>query len=331
MPKRFLCGILCLILAGAALSAGCSGPGQAGKNTTILLPTTIPQRMTTGDLAELVQDAAAYARSAGEKAALAEFSKKEGMFSHGDVYVYAYDNNLTLLAHPYQPDQVGENRWNFTDIRGLPVIRIGNDTASHGGGFIAYLYPAPSGGTINETANNSYIPKIGYVYPAGAGWWIASGIYFSDLEGAGPLPGPVAAMIHLVQSGAEYGRKNGRDAAFAEISNRSGMFVDPEGHYLYAYDYNGSLLAHPHLPNLVGTNLISRKDAFGMEIIRALADTARAGGGYVVFIWPNPDAGNREELKIGYVLPVDDTWWVGSGAYLGEITGEHTFYPAHPV
>jgi signal transduction histidine kinase len=58
-----------------------------------------------------------------------------------------------------------------------------------------------------------------------------------------------------------------------------------------------------------------------METIRALAETARSGGGYVVFIWPNPAQGNRDELKIGYVLPVDDTWWVGSGVYLSEITG----------
>jgi two-component system NarL family sensor kinase len=58
-----------------------------------------------------------------------------------------------------------------------------------------------------------------------------------------------------------------------------------------------------------------------MKNIRALVNTAEAGGGYIVFIWPNPDKGNQQELKIGYVLPVNDTWWVGSGVYLSEITG----------
>jgi len=33
--------------------------------------------------------------------------------------------------------------------------------------------------------------------------------------------------------------------------------------------------------------------------------------GVIVFVWLNPDHENREELKIGYALPVDDTWWVG--------------------
>lgn len=331
MVKWFFCGAICLLITGAALSAGCMETGPSGENTSLSTDMRTTQRMNTSDLADLVRNATNFAQSSGKEAALAEFSKKEGEFSHDDVYVYACGNNGTLLAHPYQPELVGKNRENFTDINGLPVIRMSGYTASQGGGFVAYLYPVPSGGIINEMARETYLPKIGYVYPAGTDWWISSGIYFNDLAGADPVPGPVAGMIDLVKNGAEYGRKNGKHAAFAEISNQTGMFVDPEGHYIYAYDYNGTLLAHPYLPGLVRTSLIDRKDAFGMENIRALTETARAGGGYVIFIWPNPDEGNREELKIGYVLPVDDTWWVGSGVYLSEITGEHTFYPAHPT
>ncbi len=96
---------------------------------------------------------------------------------------------------------------------------------------------------------------------------------------------------------------------------------------IYAYDYNRTLLAHPYLQAAVGSSLIERRDLYGMENIRALRDTARNGGGFVVFVWPNPDKGNREELKIGYVLPVDDTWWIGSGAYLSEITGSDVSLP----
>jgi len=76
-------------------------------------------------------------------------------------------------------------------------------------------------------------------------------------------------------------------------------------------------------------NLSGRKDAFGMEIVSSAAATARAGGGYVIFIWPNPGSENREEMKIGYMLPVDETWWIGSGVYLSEITGEPEYYPEH--
>jgi two-component system, NarL family, sensor kinase len=242
------------------------------------------------------------------------------------VYIYAYDTNGTLLAHPYQPDLVGTDRSNWTDARGLPFVQVAEYTASAGGGFIAYMYPAPQGGVIDEKALDAYEPKIGYVAPVGETWWIGSGIYFSDMSTGRPKV--VSDMIGIVERAAAYGREQGSDAAFAEISNQSGMFVDAEGHYIYAYDYNGTLLAHPYLPEKIGSSQIARRDPFGGESIRALVDTAQSGGGYIVFIWPNPDREDRQELKLGYVLPVDETWWVGSGVYLSEITGTNASLPA---
>ena len=318
-------GIIGLMVIVAFLLAGCISTDQAVQNVTTARHAVVPRQMTPGDLRTYVQDAARYAQVNGKDAALREFSKKDGKFSNGNLYIYAYDTNGTLLAHPYQADQVGQNRINFTDIRGLHVIALANYTASNGGGFIAYLYPAPAGGVIDEAAKDSYVPKIGYVYPVDSTWWIASGIYFSDLKGANPVPEPVTAMINLEQSGARYGREFGKETALIEITNRSGRFVDAQGHYLTGYAYNGTVLAHPYLQDAIGKNLIGRNDTFGMEIVRSAAETARAGGGYVVFIWPNPGADNREEIKIGYMLPVDETWWIGSGVYLSEITGEPNY------
>ena len=135
-------------------------------------------------------------------------------------------------------------------------------------------------------------------------------------------------LVDLVERGAAYGRNHEKATAFAEISNQTGSLVAPAGHYLYAYDYNGTLLAHPYLQAAVGSSLIERQDPFGMKNIRALRDTARDGGGFIVFVWPNPDKENREELKIGYVLPVDEDWWVGSGVYLFEVTGTDAALPS---
>ncbi len=287
------------------------------------------QKMTTNDLAEFVKNASEYATTVGEQAAISEFSKKDGEFSRNNEYIYAYDYNGTLLAHPYQPELVGTNRSNWMDVRGLPMIQIGTYIASNGGGFIAYMYPAPEGGVIDEKALDTYEPKIGYIFPVGDNWWIGSGIHFSDIDDSGSSrPEVVSKMITLVEDCAAYGHEKGSASTFAEISNLSGMFVDKEGHYIYAYDYNGTLLAHPYLPEKIGSNLIEKRDSFDMETIRALAETAHSGGGYVVFIWPNPDNENKEELKIGYVLPVDDNWWVGSGVYLSEITGEEASIPS---
>lgn len=313
VPASFL---ICTMI----LVAGCSYPTQEPE---------APSSMTPGDLALFVQEAAAYAAGSGKEAALREFNRDSGPFTRGNLYIYAYDDHGTLLAHPYQKESLGLNRLNWTDIRGLPVIRIGAHVAEHGGGFITYLYPSPEEGRINESSRDSYIVKIGYVCPAGDDWWIGSGIYLEDLEEGSPgsIRDAVPAMTSLVKKGAAYGREYGATDAFAAISNRSGMFVDTDAHYLYAYTYNGTLLAHPHLPHLIGTSLIERQDPFGMKNIRALSETAQTGGGYIVFVWPNPERGNRQELKIGYVLPVDENWWLGSGVYLSEVTGVDTSFP----
>ncbi|MDD1675151.1 MAG: transporter substrate-binding domain-containing protein, partial [Methanomicrobiales archaeon] len=77
-----------------------------------------PPRMTPDDLVAFVENASAYANAVGDREALAEFQKKDGQFCVGTVYIYAYDYNYTLLAHPYEPDLVGTNRRNWTDIRG---------------------------------------------------------------------------------------------------------------------------------------------------------------------------------------------------------------------
>jgi signal transduction histidine kinase len=317
-------GAIAVVLA-AVLGAGCISTSPLPANRTAPTPTAnVSQTNSTAALVAFVQDAAAYVSAVGEKAALAEFQRKDGRFTKGDLYIYAYDRNGTLLAHPYQPGQVGTNRTDFTDIRGLPFVRVGNLTAGNGGGFLAYLYPAPANGTLDEAARETYETKIGYVAPIGNGSWIGSGMYFADMTFGGTGPDAVSEMVDLVERCAAYSRSEGKEKAFSAIGNRSGPFVDRDGHYIYGYDYGGTLLAHPHIPEKVGTSLIGRQDRFGMQNIRALCDTARSGGGYIVFVWPNPAHENRDEIKIGYVLPVDETWWVGSGTYLSELTGTDT-------
>lgn len=317
MQKEVSVFFVCLCVLLAVTFAGCTAQQEK----------KVYDQSSMADLEAYVQDAAGYVQSAGAEAALEEFDSPDGRFIQGDWYIYAYDYGGILRAHPYERDAVGTYRGNWTDVRGLSVIRIAQETAANGGGYIAYLYPAPTAGIINESAGDTYEPKIGYAYPAGADLWLGSGMYFSDLtaEGEGQYPAVVSDMISLVEAGAGYAQAEGTAAALAEIGDASGQFVDTNGHYLYAYDYNGTLLAHPYLGDRVGDNLMDRTGPFGMEIIRTLSETAADNGGFVVFVWPNPDNGNLDELKIGYVLPVNDEWWLGSGVYLSEITGEDSF------
>lgn len=308
--KNCLFGIFCLLALLLAFS-GCVAEDESAARLT-------PQE----SLSRYLHDAVLFAADVGKDAALTEFGRVNGEFTSDGRYVYAYDDDCVLLAHPYEPQAVGTDRSGWRDIRGLPVIRIAHDVAAAGGGYIVYLYPEPVDGVIDEAALETYKPKLGYVLPAGDGWWIGSGVALADSDGT--YPPVIREMVELVDSGVSYAKAQGKEAALAEVSNLKGQFVDTDGHYLYAYLYDGTLIGHPYLPEKIGSSLYDRVDMYGMRNIEALATTAAEGGGFIVFIWPNPDEGNRDELKIGYVMPVDDEWWLGSGVYLSEVTGEYT-------
>ncbi|ADN34903.1 putative cache sensor protein [Methanolacinia petrolearia DSM 11571] len=344
MEKRAIFFGFLIVMLVAAFSAGCTSDGEANgtahgntappettgdKGVMPGEPAGLSGNITVGELMSFVSGAAGYAKSAGMVNALNEFGDPDGEFSSGDVYIYAYGFNGTLLAHPYQPDLVGTDRSDWTDARGFPFYKASAYTAENGGGFVAYLYPKPDDGIINESAKGDYAPKIGCVMPVDDEWWIGSGLYLSDPvdSDTGAAPAATAEMISLVESGVEYALENGNEAAFEAISDKKGLFVDESGHYLYAYDYNGTLLAHPYLTDKIGQDLIDHEGAFGEKDIQMLVGAAQEGGGYVVFSWPNPDNGDKPEIKIGYVLPVDDEWWLGSGVYLSEITGDDESIP----
>lgn len=325
IPGLFFCLMVLLACTGCVAEEGAKPVVESpGDELTYTSEEDRYAAMVMATLESYMQDAVSYAAGAGKGEALAAFGDPLGEYTHDGWYIYAYDDDYVLLAHPYEPGSVGLNRSDWTDSRGLPVIRLGRDVAARGGGFITYLYPKPSGGGIDEAAYATYEPKLGYVLPAGEGWWIGSGVALADLSPGEGYPGVVGDMISLVEDGAAYALSEGDEAALAEISDLSGRFVNANGHYLYAYTYDGTLIGHPYLPEKIGSNLYDRVDMYGMRNIEALTTTAGEGGGFIVFIWPNPDEGNREELKIGYVLPVNDEWWLGSGVYLSEVTGEYT-------
>ncbi|MCP1662621.1 MAG: calcium:proton antiporter [Methanocalculus sp. MSAO_Arc1] len=325
--KYWIVGLFLVLLLACA---GCVAEEEPVPDDFVSVDSVCPSgegqyaTMTISSLESYMQDAVSYAADAGKEEALAVFGDPDGAFSYGGWYVYAYDDDCILLAHPYETRSVGLNRSDWRDSRGLPVIRIGRDVALAGGGFITYLYPRPSEAGIDEAAYETYEPKLGYVLPAGEGWWIGSGVALTDLSPHEPHPPVVSGMIALVEDGALYALSEGDEAALTEISDLNGRFVNEQGHYLYAYRYDGTLIGHPHLAAKIGMDLSGRECIYGMTVIQSLAEAAGEGGGFVVFIWPNPDEGNREELKIGYVLPVNDEWWLGSGVYLSEVTGEYT-------
>jgi len=58
-------------------------------------------------------------------------------------------------------------------------------------------------------------------------------------------------LISFVESAVAYAQKNGKDKALKEFSNKTGSFVHGDL-YIYAYDFNGTNIAHPFNPDWMG-------------------------------------------------------------------------------
>jgi cytochrome c len=122
-------------------------------------------------------------------------------------------------------------------------------------------------------------------------------------------------LVSFVESAVAYAQENGKDKALVEFSNKTGSFVRGDL-YIYAYDFNGTNIAHPFKPGWIGKNKLNETDSNSVPYIRNLINVAKDGKGFTYFIFPNPAHGNRDEFKIGYVMKVNDNWWLGSGIYL---------------
>lgn len=90
-----------------------------------------------------------------------------------NLYIYAYDFNGTLIAHPYQPEKVGTDRTNWTTANGLHFVKAASDAARNKSGYIVYMYPTPGEEQkIDEEMHNLYEVKLGYVEQVDDTWWI---------------------------------------------------------------------------------------------------------------------------------------------------------------
>jgi two-component system NarL family sensor kinase len=131
-------------------------------------------------------------------------------------------------------------------------------------------------------------------------------------------------LRHYVQLGASVImplHDSGRDDAATRAEAIRLLTSLDYGHdgYFFLYDMQGTVLAHSRQPELVGRNLWALRDPLGRPTIQRLIARARAGGGYVEYLWRKPSSGETAP-KLGYVvaLPRWD-WMLGSGLYLDDI------------
>lgn len=257
------------------------------------------------ELNRFVEKAAAFAQEHGKEAALREFNNPNGTFIEGDLYVFAYDMNGTVIALPYQQGLLGTDRTWISDPNGVEYIDRMIEIAREGGGPIYYIYPNPRDNYREEF-------KLSYVLPVDNEWFIGSGIYVPDLPARFDIT-ERDQLIERVKQARGYAQKQGREKAVLDFNDRKGAFADGS-RYIFAYSNNGTTLALPFQQGLIGSNRLNFTDEFGVKTTEWEISAAKRGGGFVYVDYINPDTGTAG-LKLCYVAPVDDEWFVGSGIY----------------
>ncbi|MEI6206194.1 MAG: cache domain-containing protein [Desulfuromonadales bacterium] len=112
------------------------------------------------DAKSLVKQAAAYVKYQGKGKALAEISKPKGMFDKGETYVFAYDLQGVMVAHPKNPALIGKNLIDVPDNDGKLFRRdIVEKAKSKGSGWVDYIYLNPE--TNEQEHKTTYLQKVG--------------------------------------------------------------------------------------------------------------------------------------------------------------------------
>lgn len=278
---------------------------SAVKTTSIPVTVSEPVDERYANLTRFVKSAHDYAQEHGKEAALREFNNINGSFIDGDLYIFAYNMNGTVLALPYQQGLLGTDRTGISDSNGVAFIERMIEVARDGGGSLYYIYPNP-----DDTFREEF--KFSTVMPVDNEWFVGAGMYLPELP-AGFNSTERDELVERVKQARQYAHMQGADTAIAGFNDRNGTFAD-RSRYIFAYGNNGTTLALPFQPEVLGSNRMNFTDTHGVKIIQWEISAAKRGGGFVYVDYLNPDTG-LPGLKLCYVAPVDDTWLVGSGIY----------------
>jgi cytochrome c len=116
----------------------------------------------------LSEKAAAYIKEVGEERAFAEFSRRDGSFVDGELYVFCYNQAGISKAHGGNPSFVGRNLLHIKDPDGrepnLLIIRKGFD---EGAGWVDFKWPNPVTKRIEDKSayvihTNDVVCGVGY-------------------------------------------------------------------------------------------------------------------------------------------------------------------------
>jgi two-component system, NtrC family, sensor kinase len=210
------------------------------------------------------------------------------VFNNGRGYFFIYDMQGNNVLLPFSPHLEGKNLWNFQDSKGEYNLRkTVKMIREQGEGFQRWHWWKPG-----ETELMS--EKIGYhKHFEPYDWWIGTGEYLEDFE---------------------------RDIQQESLEWINKIRFGQDG-YIFAYNFNGTILAH-FLQERIGHNILQdTTDPYGIKIVGELIRISQQeGGGFLDYEGKiRPSTGLRAQ-KIGHSQSVKDwQWTVGAGIYVDAI------------
>lgn len=116
------------------------------------------------------------------------------------------------------------------------------------------------------------------------------------------------------------GQPGGQEQALSILSS---LDYGRDG-YFFVYALDGRVLMHSRQSELMGQNLWEMRDPQGRPSIQNLIAQAKAGGGYVEYMWRKPSS-SLLAPKLGYVVAIPEwNWMMGTGLYLDGIEATMT-------
>ena len=315
--RRFATSLAVLaVVSVAVLAAGCGSSGSTSQGAASPSPSVSP---TAAAITELqvtsLVDTTAAAMEEDAPGTLAAIDAGEAPFrnpSNPGLYAFVYDPGVKLIATP-------DDKVRGKEMRGVPDAagktfrdEIISGALEHGSGWEDYVYTEP--GKEGLFSKSTYYELV--TGSDGQKYIVCAGRYTGPvLPGTHKDTAATTAEVQLfVEKAVQYANDNGKEKALAAFTESGGAFHDGEL-YIFAYDFDGNVIAHGGQPDLVGKDLLDMEDPNGLPVIQELIKRAEAGSGWLAYQWPNPQNEQRIEPKLGYVMKVDDSWWLGSGTY----------------
>jgi signal transduction histidine kinase len=117
------------------------------------------ERASAAEAKLWVDKAEKFYKENGKEKSIAEFNKSKGQFVKGELYIYIWDLQGTVLAHPTNPATIGKNNRNVPDEDGKFFRKEAVDLANaKGSGWIDYKYKNPKTNKVEQ--KTTYVKKV---------------------------------------------------------------------------------------------------------------------------------------------------------------------------